>query len=65
MAIITISRGSYFRGKEVAEKLAQKLGLPARRPDGVLRLLDRDAVLPPPRSGDTCKPRQNLQSLKS
>ena len=26
MAIITISRGSYFRGKEVAEKLAQKLG---------------------------------------
>jgi len=26
MAIITISRGSYYRGKEVAEKLAQKLG---------------------------------------
>lgn len=26
MAVITISRGSYFRGKEVAEKLAQKLG---------------------------------------
>ena len=26
MAIITISRGSYHRGKEVAEKLAQKLG---------------------------------------
>jgi cytidylate kinase len=26
MAIITISRGSYFRGKEVAEKLAEKLG---------------------------------------
>ena len=26
MAIITISRGSYFRGKEVAEKLAAKLG---------------------------------------
>jgi cytidylate kinase len=26
MSIITISRGSYFRGKEVAEKLAQKLG---------------------------------------
>ncbi|MDX9787258.1 MAG: cytidylate kinase-like family protein [Desulfobacterales bacterium] len=26
MAIITISRGSYSRGKEVAEKLAQKLG---------------------------------------
>ena len=25
MAIITISRGSYYRGKEVAEKLAQKL----------------------------------------
>jgi cytidylate kinase len=26
MAIITISRGSYYRGKEVAEKLADKLG---------------------------------------
>lgn len=26
MAIVTISRGSYFRGKDVAEKLAQKLG---------------------------------------
>jgi cytidylate kinase len=26
MAIITISRGSYFRGKEVAELLAKKLG---------------------------------------
>ncbi len=26
MPIITISRGSYSRGKEVAEKLAQKLG---------------------------------------
>jgi len=26
MSIITISRGSYFRGREVAEKLAQKLG---------------------------------------
>jgi cytidylate kinase len=26
MAIITISRGSYHRGREVAEKLAQKLG---------------------------------------
>jgi len=26
MAIITISRGSYFRGREVAEKLAAKLG---------------------------------------
>ena len=26
MAIITISRGSYSRGKEVAEKVAQKLG---------------------------------------
>ena len=26
MSIITISRGSYNRGKEVAEKLAQKLG---------------------------------------
>jgi len=26
MAIITISRGSYFRGKEIAQKVAQKLG---------------------------------------
>ena len=26
MAIITISRGSYSRGKEVAEKVAKKLG---------------------------------------
>jgi hypothetical protein len=26
MAIITITRGSYSRGKEVAEKLAQELG---------------------------------------
>ena len=26
MAIITISRGSYSKGKEVAEKVAQKLG---------------------------------------
>ena len=26
MAIITISRGSYYRGREVAEKLAEKLG---------------------------------------
>ena len=26
MAIVTISRGSYSRGKEIAEKVAQKLG---------------------------------------
>jgi cytidylate kinase len=26
MSVITISRGSYYRGKEVAEKLAKKLG---------------------------------------
>jgi hypothetical protein len=26
MSIVTISRGSYSRGKEVAEKVAQKLG---------------------------------------
>ena len=26
MAIITISRGSYSRGKEIAEKVAEKLG---------------------------------------
>jgi hypothetical protein len=26
MAIITISRGSYSKGKEIAEKVAQELG---------------------------------------
>ncbi len=36
MAIITISRGSYSRGKEVAEKLAQALGY---------QLLSRDILL--------------------
>ncbi len=36
MAIITISRGSYSRGKEVAEKLAQDLGY---------QLLSRDILL--------------------
>jgi hypothetical protein len=36
MAIITISRGSYFRGKEVAEKLAEKLGY---------RCISRDILL--------------------
>lgn len=36
MSIITISRGSYSRGKEIAEKVAQKLGY---------ECLDRDALL--------------------
>ncbi|MHB8069649.1 MAG: cytidylate kinase-like family protein [Desulfobaccales bacterium] len=36
MAIITISRGSYHRGREVAEKLAEKLGY---------RCLSRDILL--------------------
>ena len=36
MAIITISRGSYSRGKEIAEKVAQKLGY---------SLLSRDILL--------------------
>jgi cytidylate kinase len=36
MSIITISRGSYYRGKEVAEKLAQKLGY---------RCISRDILL--------------------
>ena len=36
MAIITISRGSYSRGKEVAEKVAQKLGY---------RCISRDVII--------------------
>jgi len=32
MSIITISRGCYSRGKEVAEKLAQALGYEAALP---------------------------------
>ena len=36
MAIITISRGSYSRGKEIAEKVAEKLGY---------SLLSRDILL--------------------
>ena len=30
MAIITISRGSYSKGKEVAEKVAERLGYAVR-----------------------------------
>jgi hypothetical protein len=32
MAIITISRGSYSKGKEVAEKVAGETGLPVHFP---------------------------------
>ena len=36
MPIITISRGSYSKGKEVAEKVARKLGY---------RCIARDAII--------------------
>jgi cytidylate kinase len=40
MSIITISRGSFYRGKEVAEKLAQKLGYECFSRDSILEGLD-------------------------
>lgn len=40
MPIITISRGSYHRGKSVAEKLAQKLGYSCSSRDRILEHLD-------------------------
>ncbi len=40
MAIITISRGSYSRGKEVAEKLAEKLGYKCLSRDILLEASD-------------------------
>jgi cytidylate kinase len=48
MSIITISRGSYSRGKEVAEKLAQSLGY---------RCLSRDILL-------TASERYNIPEIK-
>jgi cytidylate kinase len=41
MAIVTISRGSYSRGKEVAEKLAQALGYPCLSRDILLEASER------------------------
>ena len=41
MAIITISRGSYSRGKEVAEKLAQDLGYQVLSRDILLEASER------------------------
>src|SRR5512135_3307967 len=41
MAIITISRGSYSRGKEVAEKLAQALGYECLSRDILLEASER------------------------
>ena len=41
MAIITISRGSYSRGKEVAEKLAQDLGYQCLSRDILLEASER------------------------
>jgi len=40
MSIITISRGSYSRGKEVAEKVAQKLGYPCLSRDVIIEACD-------------------------
>ena len=40
MSIITISRGSYSRGKEVAEKVAQKLGYECISRDVILEACD-------------------------
>ena len=40
MSIITISRGSFYRGKQVAEKVAQKLGYECVSRDMVLEELD-------------------------
>ena len=41
MSIITISRGSYYRGKEVAEKVAQKLGYQCISRDTVVEELEQ------------------------
>ncbi len=41
MSIITISRGSYSRGKEVAEKLAQDLGYECLSRDILLEASER------------------------
>ncbi|MCL4500397.1 MAG: cytidylate kinase-like family protein, partial [Deltaproteobacteria bacterium] len=41
MSIITISRGSYSRGKEVAEKLAQSLGYECLSRDILLEASER------------------------
>jgi cytidylate kinase len=41
MAIITISRGSYSKGKEVAEKVAEKLGYECISRDVLLQASDR------------------------
>ena len=40
MSIVTISRGSYSRGKEVAEKLAEKLGYECLSRDVLLEASD-------------------------
>ena len=36
MAIITISRGSYSKGKEVAERVASRLGIQVHQQGGPL-----------------------------
>jgi cytidylate kinase len=41
MSIITISRGSYYRGKEVAEKVARKLGFECISRDTMIEELDQ------------------------
>ncbi|NIM21548.1 MAG: cytidylate kinase-like family protein, partial [Candidatus Latescibacteria bacterium] len=40
MSIVTISRGSYSRGKEVAEKVAEKLGYECISRDVIIEACD-------------------------
>jgi cytidylate kinase len=40
MPIVTISRGSYYHGKSIAEKLAKKLGYPCHSRDQIIDNLD-------------------------
>ena len=44
MAIVTISRGSYSRGKEVAEALAEKLGYECVSRDILLETCDEFSI---------------------
>ncbi len=46
MSIITISRGSYSRGKEVAEKVAERLGYKCFSRDGILNETSEEFNIP-------------------
>ncbi|MCI5143092.1 MAG: hypothetical protein D3909_15460, partial [Candidatus Electrothrix sp. ATG1] len=46
MAIITISRGTYAGGKEVASRLAEHLDYPILSREKVLHEIDRDYGIP-------------------